>query len=155
MKQVLLNTLVLKITTGWLISLSGADRLRMVCSRSILPVLHAQLTPPITMMQGGRSSSPWRLYLLPTTPACRLCVFLLARLLIAAKRQNSEFIRSEILVSYVMWAIRALAATGLSARIALAADFDWSAIEPSEQLKYHPCDDGLQCARLSVPYGSC
>lgn len=51
-----------------------------------------------------------------------------------------------------MWATRSLAAVGLLARIALAADFDWSAIEPSEQLKYHPCYDGFQCARLSVPY---
>ncbi|POS68759.1 hypothetical protein DHEL01_v212847 [Diaporthe helianthi] len=33
----------------------------------------------------------------------------------------------------------------------MAADFDWTAIEPSEQLKYHPCYDGYQCARLSVP----
>lgn len=51
-----------------------------------------------------------------------------------------------------MWATSSLAAVGLFARIALAADFDWSAIEPSEQLKYHPCYDGYQCARLSVPY---
>lgn len=51
-----------------------------------------------------------------------------------------------------MWNIRALAAAGLLARIATAADFDWTAIEPSEQLKYHPCYDGYRCARLSVPY---
>lgn len=51
-----------------------------------------------------------------------------------------------------MWATRSLAAVGVLARIALAADFDWSAIEPSEQLQYHPCYDGYQCARLSVPY---
>lgn len=51
-----------------------------------------------------------------------------------------------------MWATRAVAAAGVLTRIVLAADFDWSAIEPSEQLKYHPCYDSYQCARLSVPY---
>lgn len=51
-----------------------------------------------------------------------------------------------------MWAARSLAAVSVLAPLALAADFDWSAIEPSEQLKYHPCYDGFQCARLSVPY---
>lgn len=51
-----------------------------------------------------------------------------------------------------MWAIRALAAASVFARITIAADFDWSAIKPSEKLEYHPCYDGYQCARLSVPY---
>lgn len=51
-----------------------------------------------------------------------------------------------------MWAARSLAAVSVLARLTVAADFDWSAIEPSEQLKYHPCYDGYQCARLSVPY---
>ncbi|KAL1881330.1 hypothetical protein Daus18300_001183 [Diaporthe australafricana] len=46
---------------------------------------------------------------------------------------------------------RALAAAGVWATVALAADFDWSAIEPSEQLQYYPCYDRYQCARLSVP----
>ncbi|KAJ0119708.1 hypothetical protein J7T55_013911 [Diaporthe amygdali] len=50
-----------------------------------------------------------------------------------------------------MWGIRALAAAGLWTQVALGADFDWSAIVPSEQLHYHPCYDGYQCARLSVP----
>lgn len=50
-----------------------------------------------------------------------------------------------------MWGIGALSAAGVLARIALAVEFDWSTIEPSEQLKYHSCYDGYQCARLSVP----
>ncbi|KAI3398343.1 hypothetical protein diail_9435 [Diaporthe ilicicola] len=50
-----------------------------------------------------------------------------------------------------MWGPRALAAVGVWTHIALAADFDWSTIVPSAQLQYHPCFDGYQCARLSVP----
>lgn len=30
-------------------------------------------------------------------------------------------------------------------------DFAWSAVTPSTQLQHHPCFDGFQCARLSVP----
>ena len=89
---------------------------------------------------------------LPTPPVCRLSVFPLAKPLIVANRRKSGLIRSYIAVSYAMWATCALAAAGVLARIALAADFDWSAIVPSEQLKYHPCYDGYQCARLAVPY---
>lgn len=32
-----------------------------------------------------------------------------------------------------------------------AEDFDWKSIEPSLDLRYHPCYDGLKCARLKVP----
>lgn len=31
------------------------------------------------------------------------------------------------------------------------SDFDWSAITPSPQLRYHSCYDGFECARLAVP----
>src|SRR5690242_3386769 len=31
------------------------------------------------------------------------------------------------------------------------ADFDWTKLEPSEELRYVPCYDGFQCARLAVP----
>lgn len=68
------------------------------------------------------------------------------------KRPESPLSKSYLVISSVMWATSALAAVGVLAGIALAADFDWSAIEPSEQLEYHPCYDGFQCARLSVPY---
>lgn len=37
------------------------------------------------------------------------------------------------------------------AHLSLAATFDWSAITPSPDLQYHPCYDGFQCARLTVP----
>jgi pimeloyl-ACP methyl ester carboxylesterase len=29
--------------------------------------------------------------------------------------------------------------------------FDWTTIAPSKTLEYHPCHDGFQCARLTVP----
>lgn len=31
------------------------------------------------------------------------------------------------------------------------APFDWSSITPTKELRYHPCYEGFQCARLSVP----
>ncbi|KUI69887.1 hypothetical protein VM1G_05403 [Cytospora mali] len=34
---------------------------------------------------------------------------------------------------------------------AVTASFDWAAIAPSENLQYHNCYDGFQCARLTVP----
>lgn len=78
--------------------------------------------------------------------------FSLARPLIVATRPEFPLIRSYSVVFYIMWATRSLAAASVLARLAFAVDFDWSAVEPSEQLKYHPCYDGFQCARLSVPY---
>lgn len=42
----------------------------------------------------------------------------------------------------------------VSISLSLAAappDFDWSAITPSPELRYHACYEGLQCARLAVP----
>lgn len=76
----------------------------------------------------------------------------LARPLIIVKQRIPILTRLLFSDTFAMWDIRALAAAGVLVRIAMAADFDWTAIEPSEQLKYHPCYDGLQCARLSVPY---
>lgn len=87
-----------------------------------------------------------------TPPACRLAVFHLSKPLIVAQRRNLAFVVSYIVISYAMWATCALAAAGVLARTALAADFDWTAIVPSEELKYHSCYDGYQCARLAVPY---
>lgn len=71
---------------------------------------------------------------------------------IVVKQHKSKLIQTLAFRIFVMRCARAVAAAGVLARIAHAADFDWSAIEPSEQLKYHPCYDGYLCARLSVPY---
>lgn len=95
-----------------------------------------------------------RLALVPllTSPARRLFVSPLEMPLIITIHHSSTLTKPYLIASYAMRANRALAAAGVLACIALAADFDWSTIEPSEQLKYHPCYDGYQCARLSVPY---
>lgn len=97
-----------------------------------------------------------RLALAPllTSPARRLFVFPLEIPLFITDHHSSTLTKPYLTAYYAMWANYALAAAGVLARIALAADFDWSTIEPSEQLKYHPCYDGYQCARLSVPYES-
>lgn len=34
---------------------------------------------------------------------------------------------------------------------AALAGFDWDAVTPTEDLQYHPCYDGYQCALLTVP----
>jgi len=43
------------------------------------------------------------------------------------------------------------AACGAAAISVSSADFNWTSITPSEQLKYHDCFDGFRCARLLVP----
>lgn len=40
---------------------------------------------------------------------------------------------------------------GLSLATAPPGDFDWSAITPTPDLKYHSCYEGFRCARLAVP----
>lgn len=44
-----------------------------------------------------------------------------------------------------------LALTDAASLDSQAPQFDWNAITPSRDLKYHSCYDGFQCARLEVP----
>lgn len=41
--------------------------------------------------------------------------------------------------------------TAAAASSVAGAEFDWSTIEPTEDLQYHDCFEGLRCARLKVP----
>lgn len=55
-----------------------------------------------------------------------------------------------MMASRIARGVLLVCAAAISA-IAAAVDFDWTAIEPSSNLQYHPCYDGFKCARLQVP----
>lgn len=47
--------------------------------------------------------------------------------------------------------VAGLAGTTAGELSANTTEFDWTAIEPTEDLRYHDCFNGLHCARLKVP----